>query len=598
MANGMRKEWKGLLCALLWAGICLASGLMLRAIQWGAGEGSAGAHLRFGLAYSLSGGKIGLLILGLLCLAAGFGTVWALKEEKKIFWPGAVLGLFFAGMTLIHQSPTGMLENLWAFPEAGSAGSLLFWLTGGLCWYGAVLLFCRLLNRPRQVREPIPRSRKRMLLWAGVLLLCWLPILILRSPGSIYADTDAQILQFQGVMPYEASNPLILSFVYGPLFTLGQGIGGDNWGIFCCVIFQTLLGLFACGFACEELTAERGTGKAGALLCAFFGLVPAFASFCAAALKDFIHAPVYLLFVLYYCRTARGGSRGDWFRLAILALLAAATRKGAVFLVAFSLLGLALLKGEKRKILTVGTLALLAVHFLLNGLLFPLIGVEKPMEQENYSFFYPITGFYCARYDGELTEAEKQTIAAVLDYDTVVSGFSTGGVDTIKRTYHAENETQVRAYLALHGKFFLRHPLTCLEALVYSRNYYFTPWSVRGERISVAMHPFREVDPKADSNFSHWLPEDTRRAFEDRLWAATDTFPLKELISPGTYTWLTLLLLAAAWKQKNRQRLVELLPLALLTAGLLLTHLNGAARYASPLYYCVPVVLGLDGGAS
>lgn len=598
MANGMRKEWKGLLCALLWAGICLASGLMLRAIQWGAGEGSAGAHLRFGLAYSLSGGKIGLLILGLLCLAAGFGTVWALKEEKKIYWPGVVLGLFFAGMTLIHQSPTGMLENLWAFPEAGSAESLLFWLTGGLCWYGAVLLFCRLLNRPRQAREPIPRSRKRMLLWAGVLLLCWLPILILRSPGSIYADTDAQILQFQGVMPYEASNPLILSFVYGPLFTLGQGIGGDNWGIFCCVIFQTLLGLFACGFACEELTAQRGTRKAGALLCAFFGLVPAFASFCAAALKDFIHAPVYLLFVLYYCRTARGGSRGDWLRLAILALLAAATRKGAVFLVAFSLLGLALLKGEKRKILTVGTLALLAVHFLLNGLLFPLIGVEKPMEQENYSFFYPITGFYCARYDGELTEAEKQTIAAVLDYDTVVSGFSTGGVDTIKRTYHAENETQVRAYLALHGKFFLRHPLTCLEALVYSRNDYFTPWSVRGERISVAMHPFREVDPKADSNFSHWLPEDTRKAFEDKLWAATDTFPLKELISPGTYTWLTLLLLAAAWKQKNRQRLVELLPLALLTAGLLLTHLNGAARYASPLYYCVPVVLGLDGGAS
>ena len=598
MAKEMRKEWKGLLCALLWAGICLASGLMLRAIQWGAGGGSAGAHLRFGLAYSLSGGKIGLLILGLLCLVAGFGTVWALKEEKKIFWPGAVLGLFFAGMTLIHQSPTGMLENLWAFPEAGSAESLLFWLTGGLCWYGAVLLFCRLQNRPRQVREPILRSRKRMLLWAGVLFLCWLPILILRSPGSIYADTDAQILQFQGVMTYEASNPLILSFVYGPLFTLGQGIGGDNWGIFCCVIFQTLLGLFACGFACEELTAERGTGKAGALLCAFFGLVPAFASFSAAALKDFIHAPIYLLFVLYYCRTVRGGSKGDWLRLAILALLAAATRKGAVFLVAFSLLGLALLKVEKRRILTVGTLALLAVHVLLNGLLFPLIGVEKPMEQENYSFFYPITGFYCARYDGELTEAEKQTIAAVLDYDTVVSGFSTRGVDTIKRTYHAENETQVRAYLALHGKFFLRHPLTCLEALVYSRNYYFTPWSAKGERISVAMHPFREVDPKADSNFSHWLPEDTRRAFEDKLWAATDTFPLKELISPGTYTWLTLLLLSAAWKQKNRQRLVELLPLVLLTAGLLLTHLNGAARYASPLYYCVPVVLGLDGGAS
>ena len=592
MAERIRKDWKALLCALLWAGACLSSALMLRAIQWGAGAGSAVAHLRFGLAYSLSGGKVGLLILALLCLAAGFGTVLALKGENKIFWPGVILALFFAGMTLIGQSPTGMLRSLWAFPEAGSAESLLFWFTGGLCWYAAILLFCRWTNRPRQEREPLPWSWKRLLLWAGVLLLCWLPILVLRSPGSIYADTDAQILQFQGIMPFEASNPLILSFVYGPLFTLGQRIGGDNWGIFCCVIFQTLLGLFACGFACEELTAQRGTRKTGALLCAFFGLVPTFASFSAAALKDFIHAPIYLLFVLYYCRTVRGGSKKDWLWLAVLALLAAATRKGAIYLVAFSLLGLALLKADRRKLLTAGTVALLAAHFLLNGVLYPVIGVEKPMEQENYSFFYPITGFYCARYEQELTEEERATIAAVLDYDTVVSGFSTGGVDTIKRTYHAEDETQVRAYLALHGKFLLRHPLTCLEALVYSRNYYFTPWSVKGERISVAMHPFREVDPKADSDFSHWLPEDTRKAFEDKLWAATDAFPLKELISPGTYTWLTLLLLAAAWKEKDKQRMTELLPLALLTAGLLLTHLNGAARYASPLYYCAPVLLG------
>ena len=594
MAERIRKDWKALLCAIAWAGVCLASALMLRAIQWGAGAGSALAHLRFGLAYSLSGGKVGLLMLALLCLGAGLGTVWAIKMEKRLFWPGAILALFFAGMTLIDQSPTGMLRNLWAFPEAGSAESLLFWLTGGLCWYTVILLFCHWADRPRQEREPLPWSRKRLLLWAGVLLLCWLPILILRSPGSIYADTDAQILQFQGVMPYEASNPLILSFVYGPLFTLGQRIGGDNWGIFCCVIFQTLLGLFACCFACEELTAQRGSRKAGALLCAFFGLMPTFASFSAAALKDFIHAPIYLLFVLYFRRAGRGGSRRDWLWLAVLAILAAATRKGAIYLVAFSLLGLALLRADRRKVLTAGTVLLLAAHFLLNGVLYPMIGVEKPMEQENYSFFYPITGFYCARYEQELTEEERETISAVLDYDTVVSGFSTGGVDTIKRTYHAESETQVRAYLALHGKFFLRHPLTCLEALVYSRNYYFTPWSVKGERISVAMHPFREVDPKADSHFSHWLPEDARKAFEDKLWAATDTVPLKELISPGTYTWLTLLLLAAAWKGKDKQRLTELLPLVLLTAGLLLTHLNGAARYASPLYYCVPVVLGLN----
>ena len=119
------------------------------------------------------------------------------------------------------------------------------------------------------------------------------------------------------------------------------------------------------------------------------------------------------------------------------------------------------------------------------------------MERENYSFFYPITGYYCQKYDAELTPEEKEIIGSVLDYETVRTGFSPDGVDRIKETYHAENADQVRRYLKLHGSFFLRHPVTCLEALVYSRNYYFTPWTTQGERITVSMYPFQKLTTKA-----------------------------------------------------------------------------------------------------
>lgn len=585
---------RGQVCiGAVWAFLCLLSAILLRAILWGAEPGSIFGHLKYGIAYLLSGGKRTLLELVILCGAVGCAAAAGWKGPKRLFVPGLLLALFFGGNTLIDQSPTGMLQSLVGFPGASPIENILFWLTQVGSWYALILLFCRWMQRSVEKGQNLCKSIRRQMLWALVILLCWLPILILRSPGSIFRDTDAQILQFQGQLPFEASNPLILSFVYGPIFSLGQGLGGDNVGIFLCVLFQLLLTLYAFSFACEEVVTARGSVLSGALLCLFFGIGPNYGSLVAAVLKDSIHAPLYLLFFLYYRRTTVSNEKKDWVWLAVLAALVALTRKGAVYLAVLSLLGLMLVRSDKKKVLTLGTCALLALHFCLNGVLYPILGVEKPMEKENYSFFYPITGYYCAKHPEELTQQEKDIIGAVLDYDTVCTGFSTRGVDTIKSTYHAESKKAVSDYLALHVKWLFRHPVTCLEALVYSRSYYFTPWSVQGERITVSMSPFSEVKEGAESNFSHWLPEDTRKAVEDRLWSLTDAPVVKELFSPGTYTWLCLALLAAAIYGHNRRKKGMLLPLVLLTAGLLLTHLNGAIRYASPLLYCVPVAVGL-----
>lgn len=592
----MRKiplDRKATVFTALWGGICFVSALLLRAILWGTepGAGLLG-HLRYGVVYILSGNYWELVKLLLLCSGIGFAGAKAV-ENQRIFWPGVALAAFFSLNTLIEMSPTGELLSLVGFPGANLAESILFWLTQLGSWYALTVLFCRWMGHPARTVEK-PEGKHQQLLWAAVIFLCWLPILILRSPGSVFRDTDSQILQFLGQVPYEASNPLLLSFLYGPLFWLGRLLGGDNGGLFLCVLFQLALCLYACSFACGEVTRARCSRRSGWGLCLFFGIAPNFASLASAVLKDSIHAPIYLLFFLYYRRVTESDEKKDWLALAALAVLVSATRKGAVYLAVLSLLGLLLLRRDRKQQLAVGTVALLAAHFLLNGVLYPALGVEPPMEKENYSFFYPITGYYCAKYDSELTEQEKEVIGSVLDYDTVRTGFSTRGVDTIKETFHAQSKDQVAAYLQLQLRFFLWHPLTCVEALVYSRNGYFTPWSVRGERITVSMSPFGEVKEGTESHFSHWLPEDLRQKAENHLWALTDQSPVRELSSPGTYTWLCLLLLAAAVYRRDRREKIRLLPLVLLTAGLLFTHLNGAIRYASPLLYCVPTaaVLG------
>lgn len=592
MRNTYRLDGRTFRFALPWTMITLVCALCLRALNWGVEPGSLGLHLRYGLIYNVSSSPLSFLLLCLLCFLLALVEGEALRREPRRFYlPAFLLALLFSLNTLIHQSPTGTLENLYGLPGCGTTETLLHWVAQVGSWYGLSLAFFHWMGRSLPGRETFRVSGRLRALWAGTMVLLWLPVLVFRFPGSIYADTDMQILQFLGQYPWEASNPIFLSLVYGPLFRLGKFLGSDNWGIAMCVLGQLVLNLFAFTFACREAARERGSARPGWVLALFFGLVPTYASFVAAALKDFIHAPLYLLFALYLRRCARGGAKRDLWTLLLLAVLCGATRKGAVYLVCICLLALGLSRRDVRRFLVLAVCGILVGHLCLNSLVFPAIGVEKPMEQENYSFFYPITGYYCQRHDGELTQEEKAIIDHVLDYETVRTGFSTSGVDTIKRTYHAETQEQVRRYLRLHGTFFLRHPLTCLEALVYSRNLYFTPWTNQGERITTAQHPFAEVTPNAHSDFSYRMPEGARKGFESFVWKLMDWPVVQELTGCGSYVWLSLLLFGAALWQKDRKKCVYLVSVLAMTLGLLLTHLNGAVRYASPLLYTVPVFL-------
>ena len=592
MKNAWKLDGKTLRFALPWTMITLVSALCLRALRWGAAPGSLGQHLRYGLSYSLHSGKLslGLMCLGCFLLALVEGEALR-REQRQVYIPALLLAALFSLNTLIYQSPTGTLENLWRMPFCDSTEALLHWFAQVGSWYGLSLAFFHWLGRRLPQRPPVTVTGRHCALWAFTMALLWLPVLVLRFPGAIYLDTDTQILQFLGLTPWEGSNPIALSFVYGPLFFLGRLLGGDNLGLFLCVLGQLALTLFAFTFSCREVARERRSIRAGWGLALFFGLVPTYPSFVAAVLKDFLHAPLYLLFGLYLRRCVRGREKRDLWMLLLLAVLCGASRKGAVYLVCICLLALCLGRREGRRVLLLAVCGILIGHLCLNNLLFPAIGVQKPREQENYSFFYPITGYYCQRHETELTQEERQIIADVLDYETVRTGFSTEGVDTIKETYHAENGEQVRKYLTLHGTFFLRHPLTCLEALVYSRNLYFTPWSNQGERITTSQSQFQEVTADAHSAFSYGLPASLREPAEDRFWALLDRPLVRVLTSCGSFVWLSLLLFGAALWQGDREKALWLVSLLAMVLGLLLTHLNGAVRYASPLLYLAPVFL-------
>lgn len=585
------KTQAALVYALVWAGFTAVTAMAMMAFPMGADpEAGLLRHVAYSLRYGNTG-AVRALAVGAAALASGWAWARIGLKTEKIRISAVVLAAFFAWNTMIWISPRTpkALNGLLLLPDADLTENLLFYiqLTGN--YYGFIRLLCRWLNGRQTVGNGSLPGAKAGAVYSAVILLCWLPILILRAPGALYTDTAIQILMYQGKYYFHASMPVLLTVLYGVLFQAGHWLAGDNGGLLVCMLFQTVLLLSAMVVACREVHKLRGN-RAGLLLALFFGLMPVYPEMAGGLIKDSIHGAVYLFFLIFFARAVRGEQKSLW-QLLLLGALAGATRKGGIYLAAGSLALLAIFQKDIRRKLLLVAGVLAAGSLAMNSVVYPALGIGKPWQRENYSLFYPITAYYCQEHQEELTPEEVQTISDVLDYETVCGGFSTIMTDDVKNTFHAENQAQVRKFLELNGSFFRKHPITCLEAIVYSKNLYYTPFSLGGQTMYASDIQLEDITETESTHFSYWLPEQQRLAGEEILEQVQEFLPVRILCSPGLYCWLGgILFLAAVYAPENRQKWI-LLPIVLLILGLLLSHINGAVRYAFPVMLCVPFLL-------
>lgn len=66
---------------------------------------------------------------------------------------------------------------------------------------------------------------------------------------------------------------------------------------------------------------------------------------------------------------------------------------------------------------------------------------------------------------------------------------------------------------------------------------------------------------------------------------------LSRFIGPGPYCWMLLFSADRAWRNKSKELLVLIVPMAILMIGLIFTPINGECRYAYPLFGMAPIIL-------
>lgn len=389
-----------------------------------------------------------------------------------------ICGFLFAEAEpyILNASP----EFSWNIALRGILWSLLFM---ALTWLSLFLL-----NKSYVVPQAEPWSRKDLLKHAGIILLCWLPILIFLYPGSLSNDTWNQLWQAM-MWRYGSSlndqHPVFDTMLFaGIIYPVMKVTGSWRIGLFVFVLLQAVVTSFVLSssiYYCRNHL--KISGKGSTLMMVIYCLFPFFPFAVQNLSKDSIYAWCYILFLLFYLEILRTKGaflkqRKRLIQFILVCLLCCFTKKTGMYLVLASLLFLGV------RIHSVKSIGIGAAAFLLTGTIIPLayssLRIIPGGEQEKYSIPFQQTARYVRDYPEDVTEEEKASIDALLTYDTLAERYDPLCVDAVKvkavgitdsSIYHhylkawaAEGirhpDSYINAYFALTSPLFSDYPIT------------------------------------------------------------------------------------------------------------------------------------------
>ena len=465
-------------------------------------------------------------------------------------------------------------------------------------------------------------SRRRLLFsWSPrsvaltwLLLLClFLPYLLVFYPGVAGYDTTNQIKDFvTGTMPIEINwnegAPMISCFLndHHPVFdtliftffteTVGGLLGSPVRGAFAyCALQMAMTALFMSLMLCrmEKFGMPYAYRKAGFL---FLGFAPFIGMYTIVMLKDSLHSMLFIVYYLLYAVIILEGASGRrMVGLTILAILLALTKKTGIYFVLICNLPLILLPTVRRKWAEWAAswiLPALLMFVLLPHVIFPMCNIFAGGKQEALGFTLQMTARTYLDHKDELTPQEVRVIGSVIDLSKVEECYSSYNYDEVKELFNFEaTDDQLSAYKRLWLQLFVRYPLSGLNALFGTAGGFFSP--TEGIRLYYEYPTSQYVkigNPPALAPF--------RDAFREvYLWMIT--LPgVGLLLQCVLYAWwlplaaLLRVLLLPDFKGRRLQSIGCLLPAAVCVLVLWVSP-YAMARYALPLFYTLPLIMGI-----
>lgn len=496
---------------------------------------------------------VSLLFYGLLQI---FFLQWnEIKEDRRRLVGTLIFSLVFGAMVVIGQK---ISVEQWIFQEFGVSDIiwfLFYTVLGILLFTGSYWLFEKRELSCIEKKKGYVFSRKRWMLYTGLLAVCWLPVWAVYFPGIVPGDATNSIAMVLGDMPWDNHFPVFYSLIVGLCLKIGTLFSGYNLGIALYSFLQLSTMALILGRLLEWLRS-KGIRKILVFFgAAYFAAAPMFGNYAIVMWKDPWFCGVLLLLAMFlYDHIVEDRNsfleRKNLLIYSGLSVLMALLRNNGVYIVILTSLCLLVVYRKMVKRVVLASVLSVALIYIITGPVYMIIFSAENLFVESVGI--PLQQMArVVTEGGEIGKEEQEFLDALMPLEKYPEYYDPFLVDPIK--WAPEFQTE---YLNSHKEKFFSTWFSLLKSNlgIYVEQYLMGTygfWHIGGDL------PYEFV--KTDIAGNDWGIYQNQ-FFENHFgYFIQEEFLGKyDFLPSGLFVWILFYDLLLCWIKK---RLIYILPL-------------------------------------
>ena len=450
-----------------------------------------------------------------------------------------------------------------------------------------------------------------------IILICWLPYLIAYYPGILGADQSNQVKQFLGydIPEWSASNstklidenvkitnhhPVLHTIGIGLCAKLGLAIGNVNFGIFIFTLMQYILLGIALANIINFMKKLKVPYWIKVLSLLLFALSPTIAVCSVQVNKDVIFASLIILYVIRLYELIKSSNNKkltikSCIGIIILSLLVCLFRNNGIYAIVLSLPFVAIIDKLNRKQILISSITVLIIYQLIISVILPLFKIPNSGVREMLSVPFQQTARYVKEHGDEVTEAEKQIIDKILDYDTLAERYDPLLSDPVKRDYNKNATTEdLINYFKVWFAQFLKHPTTYMQATMNNVYGYFYPETNLRQYNYYMVNSIEDINEIENFDYGYIDELQGERHFIKGIASIITKFPgISWTMNIAFNVWLIMIIFVYLIYSKKNRYIIYLLPFISIILVCILSPVNAAYRYSISFIFGMPLTVAI-----
>lgn len=451
-----------------------------------------------------------------------------------------------------------------------------------------------------------------------IMIACWVPYMIIMSPGAMGTDTRDQFAQIlgngemswsPGTVPRKPSDilltnhhPVAHTLLLGIFLKFGELIGSYFAGIELYCVLQSFVFAAALTYSVIKLQEYGMSKRLAKSVYLFFTLCPLFPLWGMTTFKDTPFAIMLLVvtLLLYDAFKMPDKFTKSKYRVLAAALFVILIVRNNSFYMLLMLLPFVVVHFRKDKRFLVKIISVMLIPMLLfkvgfTGAAFKLAGVNNGSPREMLSIPFQQTARYIVEFENEITPEEEKNIRAILGggeltLSDIAAEYVPDRSDPVKGQYnkYATTDDLVRYFKTWFAQL-AKHPGCYIEAFL-NMNYGWFGFDSNHDAIY--------YDGNTDETIPDYLegldnPKifDGARAAVAQMVDFLDRIPVIScLFEFSFYTWCYVVIFLAMLMRKKFTELLACLPIF---ANYAICFVGPVAymRYVIPMIVCIPFVI-------